>query len=344
MEHFPKYAAWVFLLGASSWAFTQTKLPVDEVTNVAQTAKHFAYAPKSALIERRENGPTDAELNAPTQVVVLGTGTPIPDAYRAGSSIAIIHRGQAYLFDVGAGAVRRAVEARYKYDIPSLYPSHINTVFITHMHSDHVMDLSELAQTLWWRRTKKLRAYGPVGLKAMAKSMAKMLAADVKTRLNSVQPIANNQGFKVNATEIKPGIIFEAQGITVEAFAVPHGDIKPAFGYKIVTDDLSVLISGDTTNSDIIREKAAGVNLLFHEVISDKGIAKITEFWQNYHKAAHTLASDVGKIAAAAKPNKLILYHAINYGLEEGNVITEAAEYFNGEIILANDLDLFTAD
>ena len=59
---------------------------------------------------------------------MLGTGTPIPDAYRAGLSIAVIHRGEAYLFDVGAGAVRRAVEARYKHNIPSLYPSQIKAV------------------------------------------------------------------------------------------------------------------------------------------------------------------------------------------------------------------------
>ena len=54
---------------------------------------------------------------AKTKVVVLGTGTPIPDAHRAGPSIAVIHKGNAYLFDAGAGAVRQATIARYLYEI-----------------------------------------------------------------------------------------------------------------------------------------------------------------------------------------------------------------------------------
>lgn len=112
----------------------------------------------------------------------MGTGSPIPDAYRAGASIAVIYQGKAYLFDVGAGSIRRAVEARYKYDIAALYPIHIDTVFITHMHSDHVLDLSELSQTMWWRRPNSLRAYGPTGLKEMATHIEKMLAEPAKPK------------------------------------------------------------------------------------------------------------------------------------------------------------------
>ena len=88
----------------------------------------FAITLPSARVELRD-APSESELLAPTRVVVLGTGTPIPDAFRAGSSIAVIHKGESYLFDAGAGAVRNAVVARYKHDIPSLYPSLICCVF-----------------------------------------------------------------------------------------------------------------------------------------------------------------------------------------------------------------------
>lgn len=310
----------------------------------AVTTDRFPFAPPSARIEPRTNGATQAELDAPTQVVILGTGTPVVDAYRAGSSIAVIHRGRAFLFDIGSGAVRRALEARYKYDIPSLYPTHIEAVFITHMHSDHVMDLPELAHTLWWRRPKRLRAFGPVGLNVMAQNAPNMFATDTEIRLNSVQPKLRNDGFEIEATEIEPGIIFETDGMTVEAFPVPHGDIKPAFGYKVVTDDMSIVISGDTAASKIIREKARGVDLLFHEAISGAGLARTSKFWQAYHTRAHTLAGDVGKIAADAQPKKLVLYHGLFYGTEEQQIVDEAAEYFDGEIMLADDLDIFRAN
>ena len=99
----------------------------------------FAKIVLSAVIEYRD-APTQTELEMETQVVVLGTGNPIPDAYRAGSSIAVIHKGESYLFDVGAGSVHNATIGRYKYDIPSLYASQICCVFLTHLHSDHTMD------------------------------------------------------------------------------------------------------------------------------------------------------------------------------------------------------------
>ena len=163
----------------------------------------FAVVPPSAIVELRER-PTESELQSPTQVVVLGTGTPIPDAFRAGPSIAVIHKGEAYLFDVGAGAVRQATIARYRYDIPSLYPSQLCCVFLTHLHSDHTMDLSELAHTLWWRRERGLRVWGSEGIESMANAMTDLIAIDARLRIDSLQPVANPEGFRVTAEVISP--------------------------------------------------------------------------------------------------------------------------------------------
>jgi ribonuclease BN (tRNA processing enzyme) len=165
----------------------------------------FAKVVPSAVIEIRDE-PTQAELDRDTQVVMLGTGTPVPDAYRAGPSIAIIHKGEAYLFDVGAGAIQNAAIARYKYDIPSLYPSQICCVFLTHMHSDHTMDYSELAFTLWWRRRTPISAWGPVGLEQTTNAMFEMMAADTALRASGVQPLQNPDAYKVNVTEIEETI------------------------------------------------------------------------------------------------------------------------------------------
>lgn len=313
-----------------------------DVQEVGQTPKAYLlpFAPASARVENRDS-PSEEELNTPTRVVMLGTGTPIPDAYRAGPSIAVIHKGEAYIFDAGSGAVQRATEARYKYDIPSLYPTQIKAVFITHMHSDHTLDYVELSQTMWWRRRAGLLAFGPKGLKEMTKAMTAMMAPDTRTRRSGTQPLPNPEGNRVQVTEIEPGIVFEQDGMIVEAFNVPHGDIDPAFGYKIVTPDLSIVISGDTAKSKIIQDKAAGVDLLFHEVISDAGLARSTEFWQNYHKASHTTSSDIGKLAAIAKPKKVVLYHGLFYGASVEGIVDEVKAYYDGEVVFADDLDMF---
>ena len=137
-----------------------------------ESRQDFAVAPGSAVVELRE-GITEQELAAPTRVVMLGTGTPIPDAYRAGASVAIVHKGESYLFDVGAGSITNAATARYQYDIPSLYPTEICCLFLTHMHSDHTLDFAELNFTMWWRRREQLQAFGPTGLKEMVEGMVK---------------------------------------------------------------------------------------------------------------------------------------------------------------------------
>lgn len=300
----------------------------------------FAVSLPSARVETRE-APSQAELLAPTRVVVLGTGTPIPDAYRAGPSIAVIHKGESYLFDAGAGAVRQATVARYKYDIPSLYPADICCVFFSHLHSDHTMDFSELAHTLWWRRSEGLRAWGPAGIERIADGLLEMIAVDTDFRINGRQPVANPGGFKVTPLTIEPGILLEKEDLLIEAFTVNHGDIEPAYGFKITTDDLSLVISGDTAYSDAVAEKAQGVDLLFHEVISLQGLLRNSPEFQRYHNSGHTTSEELARLANIARPELLVLYHGLFYGTEEDAVLDEISAIYDGEMILADDLEIF---
>jgi ribonuclease Z len=300
----------------------------------------YAKVVPSAVIETRD-GPTETERQIETQVVVLGTSNPVPDAHRAGPGIAVIHKGEAYLFDIGGGVVQNAIKARYKYDIPSLYPSQICCVFITHLHSDHTLDYVELAYTLWWRRREGLFAWGPVGLRDMTENMYEMMAADTAIRTSGINPVENPDAYRIDISEITEGIIFEKDDLTVEAFDVDHGGIKPAFGFRIVTDDKSIVISGDTAYSEKVLEKARGVDLLFHEVISDSGLSRTSEFWQSYHRQHHTTASDLGRLASEAMPGKLVLYHGLFYGVPEQLIVDEVRATYDGDVVLANDLDVF---
>lgn len=303
-------------------------------------ANEFVYDVPSAIIELQQP-PTEAEIDAQTRVVMLGTGNPIPDPRRAGPGIAVIHKGRAYLFDIGAGVVKNAATARYKYDIPSLYPLRISAVFLTHMHSDHTADFPVLVSTLWWRRTELLRLFGPVGSAEMVAGMYAMMAPDVTMRSASAQPVDNGGNLGIDVSEIAEGVVFEAEDIRVEAFEVSHGDIKPAYGYRVTTHDMTIVISGDTAASDRLAEMARGTDLLFHEVISDSGLARTGEAWQEYHKKAHTPASALGRLASEAKPGLLVLYHGLFYGVPEETVVDEVRSTYDGDVILANDLDIF---
>lgn len=309
------------------------------VLATAQEAE-FLVPVKSAVVELRES-PTQEEIERATRVVILGTGTPIPDARRAGSSIAVIHRGESYLFDVGAGAVQNATIARYRYDIPSLYPTQIGHVFITHLHNDHTLDLVEAAYSMWWRRPHKLKTYGPEGMAEMVSGMQQMMAPDIRLRTAGTQPVQYPESQHVVVTEIEPGEVLSKDGLKIEAFNVSHGDIQPAFGYRITTHDRVIVISGDTAFSATVQEMASGADLLLHEAISDTGLSRNSEAFQAYHKRSHTTATDVGRLASIAKPGLLVLYHGLFYGEDEQLILDEVRKVYRGKVVLANDGDIF---
>ncbi|WP_198333226.1 MBL fold metallo-hydrolase [Psychrobacter aquimaris] len=278
--------------------------------------------------------------NAETRVIMLGTGTPVPSAERAGSGVAIIYNNEAYLFDMGHGTVQRSIQAWKKMDAPELNPTKIKNVFLTHLHSDHTLDYPELAATYWWRRDQQLHAYGPTGLQDMTNGYYDMQKMDISLRLNGNTPVRDANMYKVAITEIsKDGIIFDKNDVTVEAFTVSHGDIEPAYGYKVTTPDKTIVISGDTTYNENLVKKAENVDILIHEVISHEGWSALDKNWQNYHQLSHTLTTDLAKVANKTKPGLLVLTHVLHYGAPIETAYTEISALYDGKVSLANDLD-----
>jgi ribonuclease BN (tRNA processing enzyme) len=103
-----------------------------------------------------------------TRVVLLGTGTPVPDPDRSGPATAIVVDDNAYLVDFGPGVVRRAKAAVLARHIMALEPANLRIAFVTHLHSDHTAGYSDLILTGWTAgRRIPLEVYGPSGLGSM---------------------------------------------------------------------------------------------------------------------------------------------------------------------------------
>lgn len=283
-----------------------------------------------------------------TQIVMLGTGTPIPDPDRFGPAVAIVVDSVAYLFDAGAGVVRRASAAGRK-GVKVFAARGVNgqptpgfdRVFLTHLHSDHTLGLSDVIFTPWIQGRKvPLDIYGPPGTSHLVSGILDAYSEDIAERTHA-KGGPSPDAWKPVVHEITEGVVFHDSRITVNAFAVPHADWKYAFGYRIQTPDRVIVLSGDTRNYPAIAQQCRGCDVLIHEVYSDSGFTTVPAARQIYHAHAHTSATQLGDIATQANPGLLILYHQLFFGASEEKLLAEVRSRFKGRVVSAHDLDTY---
>ena len=278
-----------------------------------------------------------------TRVVMLGTGTPNADPQRSGPAVAIVVNDTPYLVDFGPGVVRRAaaMSPTYGGPIAGLEVDRLRYAFLTHLHSDHSAGLSDLILTPWvLERDEPLELYGPDGIEEMASNILEAYRADIDYRVYGLEP-ANNTGWRVNAHTVEEGVVFEDDNVTVEAFRVRHGTWPNAYGYRFTTPDRVIVISGDAAPDEAMERFAKGADILIHEVYSVEGFRKREPYWQKYHSSNHTSAHELGELASRARPKLLVLYHVLFWGASEDTVLREVREKYSGEVVLADDLDVF---
>ena len=298
-----------------------------------------------------------AQTGAPEKrrvaVVMLGTGTPLPDPERAGPSVAVVVDDKAYLFDAGTGVVRRAAAARQQKGITALEPRTLRVAFLTHLHSDHTLGLPDLILTPWTMgRTEPLELWGPKGTRAMVDHILAAYQEDITIRSTRMEG-SNPTGFKVNVHEIEPGDVYKDGNVTVTPFLVKHGEWKQAFGYRIETPGRVIVYSGDTSPAESIVENCHGCDLLISEAYTLASFDLVSPHWQTYRRAYHVSTRELGDIATRAKPGLLVLTHRGNAGcdqshaagcLESGSeeqLLKETKQYYKGKVVAAHDLDVF---
>lgn len=271
---------------------------------------------------------------------MLGTGTPNADPDRSGPSIAIVVNDIPYIVDFGPGVVRRAEAARRKGVIGLAMPK-LNKAFLTHLHSDHTLGYADLIFSPWvLERKDPLEVFAPKGIKAMTNHIMQAYKQDIDMRLYGGEP-SNKTGYKVNAHEIKPGVIYKDTNVTVKAFAVKHGSWQKAYGFRFETPDKTIVISGDCAPSQSVIDACNGCDVLIHEVYSQSGFQRRPPEWQKYHSQFHTSSRELAELAIKAKPGLLILYHQLFWGTSEEDLLKEIRNGFNGKVSSAHDLDIY---
>jgi ribonuclease BN (tRNA processing enzyme) len=274
-----------------------------------------------------------------TVIVLLGIGGPPPVPDASGPATAVVVGSRVFLFDAGAGVMRRMSAAK----LPITGPT---ALFITHLHSDHTLGLPDVIFTTWVvGRRKPLEVFGPHGLQAMTTNILAAWKEDIDIRSNGLEHATPN-GFAVHVHEISPGTVYDSGGVTITAIPVLHGSWKEAYGYRIDTPDRSIVISGDTRPSPALQQAARGVDVLIHEVHPEGFMGQravpANDDRLRYMREFHTSDVELGRIAADANPKMLILYHFGARATSSDAVVAAIQRAgYQGRIVVGKDLDRF---
>jgi ribonuclease Z len=271
------------------------------------------------------------------KVILLGTGVGPPiNLQQYGASTLIEAGGVRLLFDCGRGATLRLAQV----GVPH---GSISRLFLTHLHSDHVLQIPDLLLTGWvgGGRSLPLEVWGPEGTRDMMDHIQQAFAFDIHMR-RDVDEKAPVDGIKVVSHDIKQGVVFDQQGIKVTAFLVDHSPVTPAFGHACVRlpDRLPRPFRGafgDTRVSENLIRFAQGVDVLIHEVLDAE---TVRAWFPTNPKAAeailakHTTPEQAGEIFTRVKPRLAVYSHAPN----AERVVTQTRKTYTGPLQGAEDM------
>lgn len=275
-----------------------------------------------------------------THLVLLGTGTPIPDPGRSGPAVAVVRGDRSYLVDAGPGIVRRAVEAAERTGLRALAPPALDRVFLTHLHSDHTAGLPDLLLTPWVvGRRAPLKVHGPPGTRRMMDCLAEAYAEDIALRVEGLE--ANDPGgVGWECREMRAGRVFSDDRIKVSAFRVRHGSWKHCFGLRFEAPDRTIVLSSDTSAFRGLAGRIGRCDVLVHEVCSEAGLSGRPRGRQTYHRAFHTSGVELAAIANEVRPGLLVLIHQLFFGRGEAELVDEVRSLYDGPVISGQDLML----
>lgn len=203
-------------------------------------------------------------------LALCGAGGPMPSPKASGPCVAVVAGKKLFVVDAGTDGLRNLQRMAYPV-------GEIEAVLLTHFHSDHIDGLGELGTIRWASGdvSHPLAVYGPPGVEDVVAGFNAAYAQDFIYRHehhgDAVTPLeaAGLEAYTFALPEmgrLEP--VFSDGDIRIEALVVDHAPVAPAVGYKFTYRDRSLLITGDTAQSDNIVALAQGVDLLVHEALA----------------------------------------------------------------------------
>jgi ribonuclease BN (tRNA processing enzyme) len=216
--------------------------------------------------------------------------------------------GQPYIIDCGMGVTRQFVEAGYTL-------ADVHTIVLTHLHSDHCLELGPLLYTIWVSSPKReVRLYGPPGVKHLVKTFFAAMSYDIEMRMADERQKDPSDMFVIE--EFEEGAVFEDENVAVSALRVMHPPLTHTYALRFEGKEKSAVFSADTCYFPPLAEFAKDADVLVHEVMHREGTermcARLKAIKPNlmaHMIAGHTFGDDVGRIATSAGVGHLAVQH-----------------------------------
>ena len=244
------------------------------------------------------------------RLVLLGTkgGPSLHSPMRMPTSSLLVMAGRICVVDCGLGVTRGLVKAGVR--LPE-----INSVYITHLHSDHILELGPLLHTSWTSGLRSpVRVFGPEGTQSLLEGFYNSLNYDIDLRIRD--EARNDLRSLVQVTEYSEGRVHGGE-FEVSALRVPHPPVDECYALRFDGGGWRVTFSSDTRKFEPLADFAQGSDLFVHEAMLESGIERVVARAPNARRlrehllASHTLADEAVEIAEAANAKHLILHHLI---------------------------------
>ncbi|MGY4691468.1 MBL fold metallo-hydrolase [Salibacterium sp. K-3] len=270
------------------------------------------------------------------KVTMLGTGSPRPDLERSGPA-QVIHFGDLpVLIDCGEGTTAQLMKA----DIP---PQSVNHLFMTHLHSDHLLGYGQFLLGGWGWGRRKLTIYGPKGMKHFHDTMLDLFEKDIDYRISLGR---SPKGVRENVEIIEfdhPGEIeLMDDEIPAQVFVEEMVHNVPTFAFRFEGENQTIVHSGDTAPTENIVKLAEGADILIqdagmavNEIYKNPSDPELEEIWENLKKE-HCTPAQAADIAQRAEVKQLVMTHFLP-DIDTKLAYSEAAEVFEGRTLVGED-------
>ena len=267
------------------------------------------------------------------EIILTGTGSPMVDPNRAGPSTLVIAGGQTFLVDCGRGVLMRAAAV-------GVGAANLTAVLLTHLHSDHITDLSDVITTRWINSfgPAPLPIIGPPGTRAVVEATLAALAPDISYRIGHHADITAPP--EVTVLEFAAGQVWDNGGVVITAAPTDHRPVEPTIAFRIEFGGASVVLAGDSVPCDSLDELARGANALVHTVIRKDLVEQVPVQRLKDILDYHSSVEQAAATATRAGVDTLVLTHYVPplAAGQEDQWRALAAEEFSGRVELGDDL------